>query len=54
MNKIVEVLSGIGILIAIYLFLSQGSTTVKIIESISGNMINGIQVLQGRKELITK
>lgn len=54
MNNIITILSGIGILIAIYLFLTNAGNTVKIIESISGNMIDGIQVLQGRNKLITE
>ena len=53
MHNIVRILSGIGILIAIYLFLSNGTQTVKVINSIAGNMIDGIQVLQGRNKLIT-
>lgn len=54
MHHITKILGGIGILIAIYLFLSNGSQTVKIVNSIAGNMITGIQVLQGRSKLITE
>lgn len=54
MSYIVKILSGIGILIAIYLFLSNGSQTVKIINSVATNMTTGIQVLQGRNKLITE
>lgn len=54
MNYIFKVLSGIGALIAIYLFLSNGSQTVKIINSVASNMTNGIQVLQGRNKLVTE
>ena len=53
MHSIVKVLGGIGILIGIYLFLSNGTQTVKIINSIAENSITGIQVLQGRNKLIT-
>ena len=53
MGKIMEIMSGIGILIAIYLFLSNAGNTVKIVDSVAGNMLNGIQVLQGRNKLIT-
>lgn len=53
MGNIIKILSGIGILIAIYLFLANGTQTVKIINSISSNTIDGIQVLQGRGKLIT-
>lgn len=46
--KIGEVLSGIGILIGIYLFLSNGNYTVRIIETIANNSVSGIKALQGR------
>lgn len=39
---------GIGVLIAIYLFLSQGNSTVNIINTFAGNSIAGIKTLQGR------
>lgn len=48
MNQIVTVLSGIGVLIGIYLFLSKGSQTVNIINTIASNSIQGIKTLQGR------
>ena len=48
MNQIISVLSGIGILIGIYLFLSKGSQTVSIINTIASNSIQGIKTLQGR------
>ena len=48
MNQIVTILSGIGVLIAIYLFLSKGTQTVNIINSIARNSISGIKTLQGR------
>lgn len=54
MNYIVKIMGGIGVLIAIYLFLSNGSQTVKIINSVASNMTNGIQVLQGRNKLVTE
>ena len=53
MHNIVKILGGIGVLIAIYLFLSNGSQTVRIINSVASNMTDGIQVLQGRTKLIT-
>ena len=53
MSAILKIMSGIGVLIAIYLFLSNGSQTVKIINSLAGNLTDGIQVLQGREKLIT-
>lgn len=48
MNQLVTILSGIGVLIAIYLFLSKGTQTVNIINSIARNSISGIKTLQGR------
>ena len=53
MSAILKIMSGIGVLIAIYLFLSNGSQTVRIINSLAGNLTDGIQVLQGREKLIT-
>lgn len=48
MNKVFEVVSGIGILIAVYLFLSNYKATTSIISSLASNSISGIKVLQGR------
>ena len=53
MSSVIKILSGIGVLIAIYLFLANGSNTTKIINSIGTNTIEGIQVLQGRSKIIT-
>ena len=54
MHNLMKFFGGIGILIAIYLFLSNGGSTISIVNTISKNMINGIQVLQGREKLITE
>lgn len=54
MHRVFNVIGGIGILIGIYLFLSNANETVKIINSIASNSITGIQVLQGRNKLITE
>lgn len=48
MNKIFDVIGGIGILIAIYLFLSQSKATTSIISSMASNATSGIKTLQGR------
>lgn len=48
MNKVFEVISGIGILIAIFLFLRNYKATTSIINSIASNGVKGIKVLQGR------
>ena len=50
MNQLASILGGIGVLIAIYLFLSNADDTAKIINSVASNSINGIQVLQGRSK----
>ena len=52
MNRLVSVISSIGILIAIYLFLSNSSQTVSIINSVAKNSINGIATLQGRNPVL--
>ena len=54
MNHISRWLAGIGVLIAIYLFLSNADSTAQIINSIASNTVDGIQVLQGRNKIITK
>jgi len=48
MKHITDILSGIGILIAIYLVIANGNQTTKLINSIMSNTVNGIKVLQGR------
>ncbi|MCZ8507026.1 hypothetical protein O9895_18570 [Clostridioides difficile] len=48
MNQIAKVLSGICMLITIYLFLSKGTQTVNIINSLGKNSVSGIKTLQGR------
>lgn len=52
MNSIMSVLSGIGILIGMYLVLSNASAATMIISTVATNSIDGIQVLQGRKTKI--
>lgn len=47
-NKIFDVVAGIGILIAIYLFLKNYKATTSIITSMASNSIKGIKTLQGR------
>lgn len=48
MRDLVAILSGIGLLIAIFLFLNKGDQTVKIINSMATNSVKGITALQGR------
>ena len=43
-----KTIAGIGVLIAVYLFVSNANQTAKIIESIGSNTTAGIKVLQGR------
>lgn len=52
MNHVMEVLSGIGILIGMYLVLSNATAATQIISVVATNSIDGIQVLQGRKTKI--
>ena len=54
MYNVFKIIGGIGVLIGIYLFLSNGQQTVKIINAIASNSVTGIQVLQGREKLITE
>lgn len=48
MNKVFDVIAGIGMLIAIYLFLSNYKATTSVISTIASNGISGIKTLQGR------
>lgn len=48
MGTLTKALSGIGILIAIFLVLNNASSSVKVVDVIGKNAINGISVLQGR------
>jgi hypothetical protein len=48
MGRVFDVISGMGILIAIYLFLNNGNSTVSIIQTIGNNTTAGIKTLQGR------
>jgi hypothetical protein len=43
-----KVIAGVGVLIAIYLFLSKANDTAKIISTFASNSIAGIKTLQGR------
>ena len=47
-NKVVEVISGIFVLIAIFLFLNNSKATSSIVSTIASNSIRGIAVLQGK------
>lgn len=46
--KIGKIISGMGLLIAVYLFVSNANETAKIITSLGENTTRGIKVLQGR------
>lgn len=48
MSKVFDVIAGMGVLIAIYLFLTNGDKTVKIINSFSTAARQSITALQGR------
>lgn len=48
MRDVMAVLSGIFMLILVYLFLEHGAQTAAIINAIAKNSIEGIKVLQGR------
>lgn len=43
-----KMVAGIGLLIGIYLFISNADSTTKIIQTFASNSIQGIKVLQGR------
>lgn len=47
-SMVIEVVSGIGILIAIYLFMSSADATVNIIRQLGTTSTGMIKTLQGR------
>lgn len=47
-STIGEILSGTAILIGIYLFISKGDTTVRVIKSLGGVYTDSVKTLQGR------
>ena len=49
MGTLYKVLSGMGILIAIFLILNNASASVKVVDVLGKNSINMVSVLQGRK-----
>lgn len=48
MNKVFDVIGGIGLLIMLYLVLINGKQTTSIINSLASNSVKGIKTLQGR------
>ncbi|CKE75959.1 Uncharacterised protein [Streptococcus pneumoniae] len=48
MSRVLGIVSGMGMLIAVYLFLNNAKQTTQIIDSIAGNGVKGIKTLQGR------
>lgn len=48
MGKFVDMFTVVAVLIGIYLFVANGSNTVKIISTLSTNATAGIKTLQGR------
>jgi anaerobic C4-dicarboxylate transporter len=47
-GQVVKVISGIGLLIFVFLILNNYKATVEVINSIAKNSISGISVLQGK------
>lgn len=52
MSYVMEIMSGIGILIGMYLVLTHATDAVQIISTIASNSLDGIQILQGRDHKI--
>jgi multisubunit Na+/H+ antiporter MnhC subunit len=48
MNKVFSAIAGIGILIGMYLVLSNYKASTAIISAIASNGVSGIKTLQGR------
>ena len=47
-GTILEIVSGMGILIGVYLFLSRGNETASIIKALSSATAENVKALQGR------
>lgn len=48
MGTLYKVLSGMGILIAIFLILNNASASIQVVDVLGKNSINMVSVLQGR------
>ena len=48
MGTVTKIISGTGILIAIYLFLSNYTATTKVISQLGSTYSSSVKVLQGR------
>jgi len=48
MGNVYKIITGIGLLIFVYLLLANGTATTGVISTIASNSINGIKTLQGR------
>jgi len=48
MNKLMEIITGMGILIGIYLFVANWNGTVKIINALAKPSVDMVRTLQGR------
>ena len=48
MGTIAKILSGTGILIGMYLIITNATDTTKIIDSLGGTYTGAVKVLQGR------
>lgn len=48
MGTLTKIISGTGLLICLYLVLSNASSTVKVINSLGGVYNNSVKTLQGR------
>ena len=48
MNTVSKTIATVLALVAVFLFLSRGGETVKIINALGTNSVQGIRVLQGR------
>ena len=49
MGTLYKVLSGMGILIAIFLILNHASASIQVVDVLGKNSINMVSVLQGRE-----
>lgn len=48
MGRLVVIFSGVGMLIALFLLVRNGTKTVAIIDSLGSNAIKGVATLQGQ------
>lgn len=48
MGKVMEIISGMGMLILVYLLVTNSKSTATVVNSLGSNLTSTVKVLQGR------